>query len=64
MRKKIFMILLSIALIVTMMPLSSYAASSGSVETGRCGPNATYTFDGETFTISGSGEAGVGDYQY
>ena len=63
MRKKIFMILLSIALIVTMMPLSSYAASSGSVETGRCGPNATYTFDGETFTISGSGEARMEDYE-
>ena len=57
MKKKVLTILLCVALIVTMMPVTGFAESGENLITGACGPDATYIFNvryGE-LKINGSG---------
>ena len=51
--KKIILFILTLSLIVGAIPfsLATYA-----VESGTCGENLTWTLDGGTLTISGTGE--------
>ena len=51
--KKIILFILTLSLIVGAIPfsLATYAA-----ESGTCGENLTWTLDGGTLTISGTGE--------
>ena len=48
--KKALSLLIVVCLIATMLPVAAFAAESGS-----CGANATWTLDGSTLTISGTG---------
>ncbi len=53
--KKILSLLLVFVMIVSMLPVTTHAAGSV-VDSGKCGENATYTWDGYgTLTISGTG---------
>ena len=54
MLKKITAILISVLLIVSIMPVSIFAAETTSGTTGDC----TWTLDGTVLTISGNGEMG------
>ena len=57
--KKALSLLIVACLIATMLPVAAFAAESGS-----CGANATWTLDGSTLTISGTGSTedyGVGE---
>ena len=53
--KKALSLLIVVCLITTMLPVAAFAAESGS-----CGANATWTLDGSTLTISGTGA--IADY--
>ena len=57
MKKKVLTILLCVALIVTMMPVTGFAESGENLMTGVCGPDATYVFDSwnGVVKINGSG---------
>ena len=57
MKKKVLTILLCVALIVTMMPVTGFAESGENLITGACGPDATYVFNARygELTINGSG---------
>ena len=48
--KKMFCWLVAVCLILAMLPVTAFAA-----ETGSCGENAVWTLDGSTLTISGTG---------
>ena len=50
MMKKMFCWLIAVCLITALFPVTAFAA-----ETGSCGENATWTLDGATLTISGTG---------
>ena len=53
--KKALSLLIVVCLIAAMFPVTAFAAESGS-----CGENATWTLDGGTLTISGTGA--IADY--
>ena len=57
MLKKITAILISVLLIVSIMPVSIFAAETTSGTTGDC----TWTLDGTVLTISGNGKMGSYD---
>lgn len=68
MKKKLFTLITAIIVAVSsltpaVMPITTMAATN--VETGKCGPSATYTFDKSTgkLTISGSGEVNKGFFK-
>ena len=54
MKKKVVSLLLAICLVAGILPLAS---ASGTEQSGKCGPSATYTLDGNgLLTIKGTGE--------
>lgn len=63
MKRRIFCIILSLAMIFTMMPAVSSASSyyDGQYETGMCGENTTYILDkwSGTLEINGTGEVTI-----
>lgn len=67
MKQKIFCIILSLAMIFTMMPAVSYASSydNSRYDTGMCGENTTYILDkwNGTLEINGTGEVTIAPWQ-
>lgn len=63
MKRRIFCIILSLAMIFTMMPAVSSASSyyNGQYDTGMCGENTTYILDkwNRTLEINGTGEVTI-----
>ncbi len=55
--KKLFSIILTIAIIICTLPMSALTASAANAENGSCGDNLTWSLDADSgvLTISGSG---------
>ena len=57
MSRKLFSILLAIMMVVTIIPITASAATSGT-----CGDNLTWSYDTSTYTLTISGAGAMEDY--
>ena len=60
MKKRLFALLLALAMLFTVLPQPVFAADA----TGSCGTNLTWTFDEATGTLAISGSGAMTDFEW